>query len=384
MKTKLLTLLLLLFISTNIQSQTNTTDYVSGIVDATFIAMNGTDMYVLGSENIYKIDTAISNPTSTIIYTLPSDFYFVNFTINGTLLYIALENYIQSTDTFVGGKIISIDLNNLSSPAQDIYTTGEYISSISSNGSTIYITSETLVNPPSFEPFITHLDQIDAGISNPTAQILVDNVTNSSVVSGNIFDNGLVFLSSTDADEILTIDVSQSNPTVNILASATFSRGLFKSGDDLYLSSGSLINKLDVANPTAGTTPVATNSTYQDTNPNDGSSFFANFRDVVLVGNKVYATLRDQGRVVQAVDIALSTNDFHNQLSKVSIDNNKNQVNINGLNKQKYNTKIYSLTGSVILEKNVSSDENSIDISQLLNGIYLLNIGNLQTYKFVK
>ena len=249
MKTKLLTLLLFVFISNTIESQTSTTDYVAGVIDATLLTIDGTDMYVLGSENIYKIDTTISNPTPTVIYTVESDFFLVSFTINDGLLYVALENYIQATDTFLGGKIIAIDLNNLSNPAQDIYSTGEYISSITNDGSTIYITAETLVNPPNFEPFITHLDKIDASISNPTAQLIVNDVTDTSVVIGNIFDNNIIYLSSTDDNEILTIDVSQSSPTVNVLASSTFSRGLFKSGNELYVSSGNLINKFDVTNP---------------------------------------------------------------------------------------------------------------------------------------
>ncbi|WP_047547652.1 T9SS type A sorting domain-containing protein [Psychroserpens sp. Hel_I_66] len=382
MKTKLLTLMLFVFISNIIYSQTSTTDYVSGVADATFLTMNGTNMYVLGSENIYRIDTTLNDPTPTVIYTVENDFFLVNFTINNNLIYVALENYIQATDTFVGGKIISIDLNNLSNPAQDIYTTGEYISSITNNGSTLYITAETMLNPPEFEPFSTHLDEIDASIPNPTAQLIVNNVTNTSVVRGNIFDNNIIYLSSTDDNEILTIDVSQSSPDVNVLASSTFSRGLFKSGNELYLANGSLINKIDVTNPSAGPTSVAINTTYEDTN--DGNLFFANFRDVVLVGNMIYATLQNQGKIVQAIDTTLSLNDFSNQLSSVFTYNNKDNIYINGLDNQIHNIKIYNLTGSEILTKSVTSNKNSIEIKQLSNGMYILNIDNKETFKFIK
>ncbi|WP_366187104.1 T9SS type A sorting domain-containing protein [Flavobacterium ovatum] len=382
MKTKLLTFLLFLLISNAAQSQTNTTDYVSGVLGATFLTMNGTDMYVLGSENIYRIDTTINNPTPTTIYTVPNDFYLVNFTLNGNLFYIALENYIQSTDTFLGGKIISLDLNNLSSPAQDIYTTGEYISSITNNGSTIYITAETLLNPPSFEPFITHLDKIDASIPNPTAQVIVNNVTNTSVVKGNIIDNNIIYLSSIDDQKILTIDVSQNNPSVNTLVSSRFSRGLFKSGNDLYMSNGSLITKIDLTNPTVGSTDIAVNSTYQDTN--NGSLFFANFRDVILVGNKIYATLQNQGRVVQAIDMTLSTNDFNNQLSNVFVYNKKNELYINGLNNQNHNIEIYTISGQKIVSKSISPTNNTIDINSLSTGIYILKIDNQFIQKIIK
>ena len=381
MKTNLLTFFLFIIISNSIESQTDTTDYVSGIVDANFLTMNGTNMYVLGSENIYSIDTTLSNPTPTIIYTVPNDFFLVNFTINGNLIYIALENYIQATDTFLGGKIISLDLNNVSNPTQDIYTTGEYISSITNNGSTIYITAETLLNAPSFEPFITHLDEIDANISNPTAQVIANNVTNTSVVTSITFDNDIVYISSSDDEEILKIDVNQSSPTVDVLTNSTFSRGIFKSGNELYMTYGSLIRKIDVTNPSAGSTSVAVNTTYQDTNPNDGSLFYANFRDVVLVGNKVYATLANQGKVVEAIDMTLSTNEFN--LTNINIYNNENNIYVNGLNNVK-DINIFSISGQLLVNKKLSSNNNSIDISTLASGIYLLNIGNEKTFKFVK
>lgn len=381
MKTKLLTLLILVFISNTIQSQTNTTDYVSGMSDANFLAMNGTDMYVLGSENIYRIDTTLSNPTSTVIHTVPTNFYLVNFTINGNIMYIALENYIEATDTFIGGKVMSIDLNNLTDPAQDVYATDEYISSITNNGSTIYITAETLVNPPSFEPFITHLYEINASISNPTAEVVVNNVNNTSVVTGITFDNDIVYISSSDDNEILKIDVNQSNPTVDVVTNNTFSRGIFKFGNELYLTYGSLISKIDVTNPSAGSTAVAVNTTYQDTNPNDGSLFFANFRDVVLVGNKVYATLANQGKVVQAIDMSLSTNEYN--LANITIRNTKNYIYVNGLNNAK-DTNIFSISGQLLVNKKLSSNNNSIDISTLSSGIYLLNIDNEKTFKFLK
>ena len=381
MKTNLLTFFLFIIISNSIESQTDTTDYVSGIVDANFLTMNGTNMYVLGSENIYSIDTTLSNPTPTIIYTVPNDFFLVNFTINGNLIYIALENYIQASDTFLGGKIISLDLNNVSNPTQDIYTTGEYISSITNNGSTIYITAETLLNAPSFEPFITHLDEIDANISNPTAQVIANNVTNTSVVTSITFDNDIVYISSSDDEEILKVDVNQSSPTVDVLTNSTFSRGIFKSGNELYMTYGSLIRKIDVTNPSAGSTSVAVNTTYQDTNPNDGSLFYANFRDVVLVGNKVYATLANQGKVVEAIDMTLSTNEFN--LTNINIYNNENNIYVNGLNNVK-DINIFSISGQLLVNKKLSSNNNSIDISALSSGIYLLNIGNEKTFKFVK
>lgn len=381
MKTKLLTLLLFVLISNLMQSQTNITDYVSGVVGAKSLTVEGNIMYVLGSENIYSIDTTIDTPVPTVIYTVPSDFFLVNFTINGNLIYLVLENYIQVSDTFLGGKIVALDLNNLANPVEDIYTTSEYISAITNDGSTLYIIAETLTNPPNFEPFISHLDEIDSSISNPTAQLVVNNVTDTSVVTGITFDNGDIYLASSDDNEILKIDVNQSNPTVDVLTDFTYSRGIFKSGNDLYLSYGSLITKIDITDPSAGSTAIAINTTYQDTNPNDGTQFFANFRDVILVGNKIYATLAEQGKVVQAIDATLSTNQFNGV--DISIYNDKNNIYVNGLNTQK-ETQIFNISGQLLINKTVSPNSNLIDISSLSSGIYIMTIDNQKTYKFVK
>ncbi|TYA59009.1 T9SS type A sorting domain-containing protein [Formosa maritima] len=381
MKTRLLTLLLFIFIANNVNSQTNTSDYVSGLTDPTYLSMNGTDMYVLGSVNLYRIDTTINNPIPTIIYTVPENFYLVNFTINGNLIYIALENYVEATDLFLGGRIESIDLNNLAQPAEFIYSTNEYISSLTNNGSTIYFTAETLVSPPDFEPFISHLDSIDASISDPEPETIISGLSDTSVIRGMLFDNNLVYLSSSDDNDILSIDVSQPNPIANTVVSGSFARGIFKSGNQLYMANGSLITKIDVTNPSAGSTAVAINSTYQDIN--NGNPFFANFRDVVLVGNMVYATLLNQGKVVKAIDNTLAISEYNSDLDAISFYNNKNTIHVTGL-KNNIDVKIFSLTGQNILSEKLSINNNSMDISNLSNGVYLLNIDNKKTFKFVK
>jgi len=382
MKTKLLTLLLFIFIANSAKSQTEIVDYVSGLTDPTYVVMSGTDMYVLGSLNLYSIDTTINNPTPTILYTVPNDFFLVNFTINGNLIYIALENYIQSTDTFLGGRIVSLDLNNIAQPTVDIYSTPEYISSLTNNGSTIYLAAETLTNPPNFEPFSSHLDMIDASISNPTAQTIVSNLNDTSVIRGMLFDNNQVYMSSSDDNSIFIIDVTQINqPVITEIDNLNFNRGIFKSGNELYMANGSLTNKIDLTNPSGGLTAVAINTTYQDTN--NGNSFNANFRDVVLVGNTMYMTLLNQGKVVQAADMTLSTNEFDSDLMNVRFYNNANNMYVTGLNNIK-NAKIFSLTGQILMSKKLSSNNNSIDISHLSSGIYLLNIDNKKTFKFIK
>lgn len=382
MKTKLLTLLLSIVIVINSYSQTEITDYVSGLSDPTYISMSGSDMYVLGSQNLYVIDTASASPSPNIIYTAPTDFFLVNFTINGNLIYMAQENYVESTDTFLGGRIVSIDLSNISNPATEIYNTNEYISSLTNNGTTIYFSAETLINPPNFDPFFTHIDMIDSSLPNPTAENIVPNASDNSVYEDMIFDDNILFISSQDDTAIHNVDVTQNNPTVNDEATnLSFNRGIFKLGDELYISDGNLINKIEIGNPSASLIPVAINTTYEDTN--NGNPFYANFRDVLLIGNTMYMTLLNQGKIVQALDTTLSINEFDSELQQISIYNNENNIYVNGFNNI-LNIKIYSISGQEIMTKKLTLNNNLIDISSLSNGIYLLNIENKKTLKFIK
>lgn len=382
MKTKLLALLLFLFVVNTAKSQTEISDYASGMADPFKILLSGTDMYVIGSQNIYRIDTTVNNPTPTVIYTISNnDLHPVNFTINNNIIYIVFENYIESTETFLGGVIKSLDLNNLSNPAQDVYATTEYISAITNDGSTLYITAETLTDFPNYEPFITHLDKINTAVPSPTAVLIANNVTNTSVVNSMIFDAGMVYILSSDDSKILKVDVNQSNPAINILTDYIHSKGVFKSGNDLYLANGSLISKVNVTNPAAGSTAVAINTTYSYNLPDGRGANWENFEDVVLIGNKVFATLSNQGKVVQAVDATLSADTFN--LNYLDIYNDKSNIYVNGLKEVKEVT-IFSVTGQLLVNKKMSSTINSIDISSLTNGIYLMNINNEKTIKFVK
>ncbi|MGJ8594077.1 MAG: T9SS type A sorting domain-containing protein [Aquaticitalea sp.] len=383
MKTKLLSLLLIIVTAYSATSQTEIEDYASGMVEPNYLAMSGTDMYVLGATDIYRIDTTSNTPTPVSIYTVPADYYLVNFTINGNLIYIALENYIEASDTFLGGRIVSFDLNNPAQPTVELFSTPEYISSLTNDGSTIYFASETLVNPPSFEPFITHLDMIDASLPNPTAQTIVNDLNDTSVIAGMFYDDNEVFMSSSDDNSIFAIDIFDiNNPVVVEIENLNYNRGIFKSGDDLYLANGSLINKLNLDDNTSNDlTPVAVNSTYEDVN--NGTTFFANFRDVVLIGNTVYMTLRNQGLIVRAVDATLTVNEFESPLANVAVYNDANTIYIKGLSATN-NAHIYSLNGQSLMHKELSSNNNAMDISQLSSGIYILNIDNQKTFKFVK
>lgn len=90
------------------------------------------------------------------------------------------------------------------------------------------------------------------------------------------------------------------------------------------------------------------------------------------------------GKIVTSEDLNLSINEFNTEITNISIYSDENKVSIKGLDISTSNIKIHSLNGKQLLTKAVNSNNNTVDISTLSSGIYLLNIDNKKTFKFVK
>ncbi len=382
MKKTLLFIFLIVTIVCKVRSQTEISDLAAGLSEPSYLVTSGTDLYVIGSNNLYKVDTTINNPTPEIIYTTPADFFLVNLAINGSELYLVLENYVIATDTFLGGKISSLDLNNPTNPPVDIYTASNYISSLTNNGDTIYFTEEILVNPPDFEPFTTDIKSIESNGMN--IQTLVSDFLDTSVTRGMVYTDDTLYLSSSDDNTVYSVDVLQANPTPSVsVDNLLFNRGIFYLGTELYVTEGNLLRKYDLSdpNPTTTATTIAENTTYEDMNNN--MPFFANFRDVVIIGNTAYMTLRDQGLVVQAEDTTLSLDSF-NSNNDLEIKYFDNKLHISGLKEKTSETVIYDLSGKKLLSKSININNNTINTKFLATGVYILLVENQTIFKFVK
>lgn len=83
----------------------------------------------------------------------------------------------------------------------------------------------------------------------------------------------------------------------------------------MYVTNAHEIEKIDVNNPAATLDFIGSQTTYQDTF--NGTPYYANFRDVVLIGNKLYMTLEEQGRIVTIIDTTLGTPNFSGQTLKM-------------------------------------------------------------------
>ena len=377
MKTKLLFTILFISIFSASYSQQEATDYLSNLEEPSAIINKGNILYVQGPKKLYEINTALGSPTANVIYISENDFYMSNLTINGNIIYISEENYIESTNTYIGSRIITLDTNNPGAPLNVIYTTPQYVSALAITGSTIYFSAETA--PDAEDKFTVQVKKIDS--TNPAvAEIVVNNLTQDKEATDMAFYNNNLMISVGGHGKVFGFDIT--DPVISVseyMSSLNFNKGLFVDGNNVFIAEGNLIGTKPL-NAQASLTYVAQNTTYKD---NINGIFNANFRDVVLIGDKLYMTLLNQGKVVTVQDSSLSNDKFNEDLKTVSIYNSKTSLTVSGL-ENNHTATIYNTSGQLIATKALSSNENSIDLSSFNNGAYILKLDNQQTFKFIK
>ena len=378
MKTKLLLTLLSIGIF-NTYAQQETVDYVSNLAEPSGIVNQGNMLYVQGVKYVYQINTTATSPAPTVIYTAPADFHMTNLTISGNILYISEENYSESTDTFLGCRIISLDLTNLSAPANLVYTTTQYVSSLTANGTMIYFSSET--DPDGDDNFTVQVHRIDVSVPNPVATVLVSNLTTDNEARDMAFYNNNLLISVGGQGKVFGFDVTDSPIVVSeYFSNLNFNKGMYVSGGSIFITTAHLVGtkELNTANPL---NYIAQNTTYQDSN--NGMTFNANFRDVLRIGDKLYMTLLNQGKVVMIQNANLATDGFSNDSQRVAIYNSKEVLSVKGL-ENSHTATVFDISGQAVVSAELSSIGNSIDISSLSVGVYILKLDNQKVFKFVK
>jgi len=378
MKTKLLCAFLSIFFFTNSYAQQEATSYMTDLEEPSAIINQGNILYVQGPKDVYQIDTALENPSATVVYTAPTDFYMTNMAVDGNKLYVSEEHYDDELDEFYGGRIISIDLTVAAVEPTVIYTTTRYVSALAVNGPFIFFASET--DPVGDDNFIVQLQRIDTTVADPMPSLFVDLLTQDNEVNDMYF-NGNVLLMSVGGDStIYSHDItSGSGLATAFLTGLSFNKGLSVSGNALFTAEGNSIRMRSLDNASTWSS-VALNTTFHDSN--NGVPFNANFRDVVLIGDKLYMTLQNQGRVMMIQDASLSNDEFNQDTKLISIYNSKTDLNLTGLENSQTAT-VYNISGQQLLTQQVSANENSIDISSFSEGVYLLKLDQ-KVFKFSK
>ena len=379
MKTKLLCAFLSIASFSISYSQQEASSYLSGLVEPSGIINQGNMLYVQGPKNLYQMNTETDNPTPNMVYASGTDFYMSNLALDGSVLYISEENYVEANDEFVGCRIIALDLNNLASPPTVVYVTTQYVSSLAVKDGFIYFSSET--TPTGDDNFTVEIHKIASTVPSPVATVLISNLTEDNEVSDMSFYGNDLLMSVGGDSKIYSYDVTGTATTATeLLTGLSFNKGVFVSGNALFTAEGNSI-KRRLFDAISNQTSVALNTTYQDSN--NGIPFNANFRDVVLIGDKLYMTLQNQGRVMMVQDATLSAGEFGTEAKGVSIYNSKTDLKVTGLETSQ-TANVYNLSGQLLLTKQVSANENAMDISSFSEGVYLLALDNQKVFKFIK
>lgn len=344
------------------------TNYISGLNNPTKIIADGTILYANGWQHIYQINTQDTNPAATTIYTAPLDHYIYQTLKVNNELFILMEHYINDTDTFIGSEIRKIDLTNLSNPDVTVLiSNNHFIATFAYKNNEIFYLDEieTVPNNP-----ITSLKKINSTITNPTPVVVATNLF-QGVAKDMEIHNNTIYVSESDNDAIYTLNLND-NSINTFETNVTFNRGTFLAlNDDLYITDGNEILKKNITNTNANLISLGQNNIYQDSN--NGTPYYANFRDITVIGNTMYLTLENQGLIVTIEDSTLSTNDIEvsNDIktypnptpSILTIDTNNN-IEIESI-------KLYNIQGRLI---GTYQNANTLDISNLESGLYLLNI----------
>ncbi len=371
---KITFLLSILTFALNVNAQV--TDFVSGLDFPNRLLVSGNNLYIQGGTAIYVVDVTAPTPVATPIYSAPAHQYISNFTLSGTSLYFAFETFNAAEDQQLACSISKIDVTNTGAGAVPVYLgTNNYINALTISGNTMYFSSEVEVA----NVVNSTLKKFDVTTSNP---VPTDIVSGFAIVEDLEFKNNFLYVSDRNNKKVYSVDTTLSNPPlVAVTNLLNFNRGTFINNDDLYIADGNQVKKgslLDTA--PISLQVIGQNQTYQDNN--NGSFFYANFRDVVLIGNKMYLSLEEQGKIVTIVDATLSSKEFG--LNKFSLSNNDDTLTLNGLDsKQKIN--VYNLLGQSVIESDLDASNNSVSIAGLNSGVYILKLNETgNSFKFLK
>jgi hypothetical protein len=366
-------------------SNSQVTDYVSGLNSPTKMTLDGTTIYVNGWEDIYAIDTSAGSPSANLIYTLPSDFYCYKTQKLGDYLFILVEHYIESTDEAFGSRILKLDLTNTEAGTQVIVNSINFISSFVLVGNTIYYSEEQETTPDSYT---TDIYSFDATQGSPTPILENSDIgLNNVVVDDMEVYNNTLYMSTRDYG-IKSLDLSSGASTLeDYVIGLNSNKGTFLSqNNELYICNAHQIEKIDITDSNPSLQFIGENTTYEDMY--EGEPYYANFRDVILIGNTLYMTLEEQGKVVTLTDETLSNDNFLANRNSMKVYPNpvKDILHVNIPNEVIKSVELYNLNGQKLNTFDFGFEH--LSVGHLSEGLYIFKVstveGKTQILKFVK
>ncbi len=383
---KKITLSIIFFLSVSFSFSQVATEYISGLNNPTKMLADGTTIYVNGWENIYTIDTSSGSPSANLIYTLPTNFYAYKTLKLGNNLFILVENWIESTDTFVGMQIVKLDLTNIAAGTQTVINSPNFIASFALVGNTIYYSNEIETSP---DVYTNNIYSFDATQSSPTSTLEYANIGLNDVPVDDVeVYNNVLYISSGGAEKILKFNLSSSTavPEEYLTTSdLNFNKGIFITPTGyLFVTNAHEIEKIDVNNSSATLDFVCSQTTNFDIF--NGNPYLANFRDVILIGNTLYMTLEEQGKILKFTNATLGKSSFSNEKINTSPNPTASILNLNFSNDVIIDKiMVIDMSGKTVLQQNQNFTQ--INVEKLAKGLYIIEVHSQNgkfSSKFVK
>ncbi len=343
-----------LFHCLNLQGQVEATEVVSGLPHVpSGLVVNGDYLYFAGrsEDEIFRIDLTDTEPTVNEFVTGLDDMR--SLALNGNYLYVA--NGSSSTE------IYRIDLTETMPTLESLGLTGlSFVNGMVFVGNTMYISEHKDEG--------SRVSRVDFAATMPELESLGLEAM-LAVIGGLAFNGDYLYVANND--RVSKIDLTETTPTLtNVVTGLDNASNLAFHGDYLYVSDAirDKISRIDVTE----TMPTAT----------DVLTELDNVFEMFIEDNIMYFTIDDG---ILKLDLTtLSVADIPTELSGIGISPNpaSDYLQVSGLKaREKYT--IYSVLGAKIQEGTLN-DENQIDLKKVPKGIYLLELENTKTIKFVK
>jgi hypothetical protein len=283
-------------------------------------------------------------------------------------------------------QIVKLDVTNVAAGTQTVITSTDFIASFALVGNTIYFSKEI---ETSQDVFTTDIYSFNATLSSPTPTLTYSNIgLNDEYVDDIEVYNNVLYISSGGVEKIIKFDLSAGSPVPVDYLNTTdlnFNKGIFiTSTGYLYVTNSHEIEKIDINNPAATLDFVGSQTTYNDTF--NGNPYLANFRDVVLIGNTLYMTLEEQGRVLKITNATLGTSDFSSKNIKMYPNPTTSVLNLDFSNDVTVDkVTVVDITGKTVLQQDQNFSQ--INVDKLTSGIYFIEVfteNEKFTSKFIK
>ncbi|NIJ43618.1 hypothetical protein FHR24_000057 [Wenyingzhuangia heitensis] len=352
--------LLFIFLITTFCVDAQVNDFITGINSPKRLIIDNNVIYVKGGlpGKIYQINLSDISPSASVLFnSLPTS--GGPFEIGG-LVKVGDVFYISYINDDVGDSTLASFNINTPTVLNNIVTGLGFVNALGFYNNELYFTENSLAGGGAT------LNKIDVTVNNPT----VVNVVGGFLKPQDLeFKNSILYIGDREAEKIYSVDVSLSSPSVNTFVSGVSTEGIYVFNEFLYYTDIGVVKKVQLKNSSDVTTVA------EDTDHNK------ELRDIVISGTTLYMPQESVGKIVTKGDLTLSVKGLDNEISGISMRNDK--LTIQGLKKGNNNITIYNLEGKMMMNKELSLNNNSFNVSHLSSGVYVLKI-NDHVYRFVK